>query len=559
MSNAEASPILTTPPSHDPIPEAPPRETTLKTSTATRVALSSGPAASMAEACKNKKKRKQPTQQEEPAHEVASGSDMPPPSGSGPLAPPPSPGLTVPPPTPASPSTVLAREALQFTNAALATNDMMGLTMNMDGPPPSYMMPNFYRDSTLTPIVSPSRNQAPAAFALPILPLPAPDIVMLPVPATAIAPTQPTQPTPTIHAPPPPPGRTVRAATDRANITPLATKTTSVSDRLEEDANDNSNTVGRFLARNPLEMYMDGPMPPIQDDTPASIFDFIDIGLVRKWEQQPGKLIVVPFDNEAQSEDTYEYTCNRILTSIAEITKSQDASVAAPRQSADAADKKQMPLSFLVYNLMSDQADLVLQRHVWSSRAITFHATRFGHSCPNFMFAISGLSTISVKAVHPIVKQVWESKSTQAFIQSLADQVLVEEIEQTRAELTNMLKSLSITRLDTKEAGNILKPRFNIYADSSNISYDILWSRLRTYLRNKPYTSSMECWGTTDKPNFICSNCHGVDHPRGLCPFPGLAGWNGPTKDTGELSTRRNRGTPRTVNRYQSPRLKLRS
>ncbi|KAH9012121.1 hypothetical protein EDB85DRAFT_1900532 [Lactarius pseudohatsudake] len=41
MSNAEASPILTTPLSHNPTPEAPPRETTLKTSTATRVALSS--------------------------------------------------------------------------------------------------------------------------------------------------------------------------------------------------------------------------------------------------------------------------------------------------------------------------------------------------------------------------------------------------------------------------------------------------------------------------------------------------------------------------------------
>ncbi|KAH9020613.1 hypothetical protein EDB84DRAFT_1441753, partial [Lactarius hengduanensis] len=173
------------------------------------------------------------------------------------------------------------------------------------------------------------------------------------------------------------------------------------------------------------------------------------------------------FNNEAQSTDTYESTCNCILTSIAEITKSQDASVAAPRQSAEAANKKQMPLSFLVYNLTSDQADLILQHHVWSSRAITFRATCFGHSCPNFMFTISGLGTISVKAVHLIVKQVWESESTRAFIQSLADQVPVEEIEQTRAELTHMLKLLSITRLDTKEAGNVLKPCFNISYDIS--------------------------------------------------------------------------------------------
>ncbi|KAH9000576.1 hypothetical protein EDB86DRAFT_2827890 [Lactarius hatsudake] len=128
--------------------------------------------------------------------------------------------------------------------------------------------------------------------------------------------------------------------------------------------------------------------------------------------------------------------------------KSQDASVAAPRQSAEAADKKRMPLAFLVYNLTSDQTDLILQCHVWSSRVITFCATCFGHTCPNFMFAISGLGTISVKAVHPIIKQVWESEATQAFIQSLADQVPEEEKEQTRAELDQMLKSMSITRLD---------------------------------------------------------------------------------------------------------------
>ncbi|KAH9166540.1 hypothetical protein EDB89DRAFT_2129651 [Lactarius sanguifluus] len=482
MSNVDSTAMLTDPPSLDPIPEVQPRETTLKTSTATCVALSSGPAASTAEAHKNKKKRKQPAQQEEPAHGIASASDLPMPSGSDILALPPPPGPAVPPPTPASPATDLAREALQFTNVALASEDIMGFALNMEAPP--HLM-----EATPTPIVSPLRNQVLVATTLPILPLPTPDIVMLPAPATTNAPAQPTQRAPTVHAPPTLPGRTNLASAARTNIT-LVTKTTSVSDRLVEAANDNNNEVGRFLACDPLDMYMDGPMPPIQDDMPASIFDFIDIGLVRKWETQSGKLIIVPFDNKAQSPDTYESTCNRILTSIVEITKSQDASVAAPRQSAEATVKKWMPLSFLVYNLMSDQTDLVLQCQVWSSRAITFHATRFGHTCPNFMFAISGLGTISIKDVHTIVKQVWESEST----------------------------------LDTKEVGNVLKPRFNIYADSSNISYDILWSRLRTYLRDKPYTSSMECRGTTDKPNFVCSNCHSIDHPRGLCPFLGLAG-----------------------------------
>ncbi|KAH9048760.1 hypothetical protein EDB84DRAFT_1434044 [Lactarius hengduanensis] len=531
MSNADTTPMLTDT-SHDSVLEAPPRESTLRMSTATCVALSSGPAASTAEACKNKKKHRQPTQPEESTQGVASGSDLLPPSGSVTSALPLPSGPVVPLPTPASPTTDLAREALQFINAALTTEDIMGFTLNMDAPPPSYVMPTFYRDSSLTPIVSPSCNQAPVAFALPILPLSTPDVCANPVP--------PAHPQRT-HTPYPP-RKDHPAIAARTNIAPLVTKTTSVSDRLEEAANDDSNTVGRPLARNPLEMYTDGPMPPIQDDTPASIFNFIDIGL----------LIVVPFDNEAQAADAYEYTCNRILTSIAEITKSQDTSVAAPRQSAEATDKKWMPLAFLVYNLTSEQANLVLQHHVWSSRAITFCATHFGHTCPNFMFAISGLGTISIKAVHLIVKQVWESESTRAFIQSLADQVPEEEKAQTQAKLDHLMKSLSITRLDTKEAGNILKPRFNIYADSSNISYDILWSRLRTYLWNKPYTSSMETRGMTNKPNFHQS-------PKGAVPLPGTGQMEWTNKRHWRDTHLKEWGTPGSVKRYQSPRVKLHS
>ncbi|KAH9178323.1 hypothetical protein EDB89DRAFT_1901866 [Lactarius sanguifluus] len=386
----------------------------------------------------------------------------------------------------------------------------------------------------------------------PFLSLPVPDIIMQPAPPVNTN-TLPQVMT-AAHAPSTPPGRINQPSPIQARTLPPITKLSSISDRLEEVANDNGNSEGRSLSHDPLKKYTNGPMPPIQDATPTSVFDYIDIGLVRKWEKQPGKLIVIPFDNEAQSVDAYESICNRILTSVAEITNSQDVSVTAPKQSAKAADKKWMPLSFLVYNLTKEQADTVLQCSVWSSRAITFHATCFGPTCPNFMFAISGLGTISVKAIYPIVKNVWESETTKDYTQSLADQAPEEEREQTRAELTHVLKSMSITRLDTKEAGNVLKPRFNVYTDSSNISYDVLWLRLCTYLCNKPYKTSMESCGTTDKPPFICSNCHGANHPRGLCPFPELMGWNGPPRDTGETPSHRIRGTPAPLKHYQNIR-----
>jgi len=94
-----------------------------------------------------------------------------------------------------------------------------------------------------------------------------------------------------------------------------------------------------------------------------------------------------------------------------------------------------MPISFLVYNLTTEQANLVLQRKVWSSHAVTFRATHFTPTCPNFMFAIRGLGMISVKIVYPIVKQVWESDATKTYMQSLVDKALDDEKEKVKAEL----------------------------------------------------------------------------------------------------------------------------
>ncbi|KAH9177339.1 hypothetical protein EDB89DRAFT_1902553 [Lactarius sanguifluus] len=303
-------------------------------------------------------------------------------------------------------------------------------------------------------------------------------------------------------------------------------------------------------------------MPKVQDATPTSAFDHIDIALVKEWEAQPGegKLIAIPFDSNAKTAEEREYLCNRILTSITEIMKSQDASVAAPRQSATAADKRLTPKSFLVYNLSSEQADIVLERKVWSSRAITFHVTRFGPACPNFMFAIRGFGTISVKMVYPIVNQVWQSNVSKNYTQSLANEAPEDEQVLVKAELDHVLDTMNIIRLDIKEAGNILKPRFNVYADCSNVSHDRLWSRLRAFLRSQSYTNSMEEYGTTEKTAFICSNCHSVDHPRGLCPFPGTPGWNGPKKEsTGDPNNRRKGGNASGECCYQTPRFNTRN
>ncbi len=318
----------------------------------------------------------------------------------------------------------------------------------------------------------------------------------------------------------------------------------TISARLEEVENDNSNQIGRQPTRNVLDKYTPGPMPPIQDAHPTAPFDNIDINLIKEWEcHLGGKLIAVPFDMDALKPRNHEYLRMKILTVVVEITNAQEASVVAPRPSQAAKKANRLPTSFLVYNITSEQSELLLQRRVWSSRAITFRVTPFAPTCPTFLFALRGFMTIVMKDVYPIVKQVWESELMKTFTTTLTNAVLENEKQKVTLKIDHLLTTMNLIRLDIKEAGNTLNLRFNVYADSSKISHDEVWRRLRTYLFNQTYSLSMQGQGTAQHIPFVCTCCHGADHPRGLCPFPNVTGWNSSKRENGgDFPKRRNGG-----------------
>ena len=106
---------------------------------------------------------------------------------------------------------------------------------------------------------------------------------------------------------------------------------------------------------------------------------------------------------------------------------------------------------------------------------------------------------------------------------------------------------MRVKLLPIKESGNIFAPRFNIYANGSLILQEAVWKRLRNYLAGRVYTSLLLDTGTTEVAPYLCGICHSVDHPRGLCPFPNIEGWNGPSgprrRRTTESARARGRST----------------
>jgi hypothetical protein len=131
------------------------------------------------------------------------------------------------------------------------------------------------------------------------------------------------------------------------------------------------------------------------------------------------------------------------------------------------------------------------------------------------------------KPVLKAVNEVWCDQASLTFLQLICHGLPENLKEQAFTTLQQFVNSLRINKLNTKLRGNTLAPTFNIYANSSLISNDTTWSKIRAFYASRTYALQTQDPGVTVIAPFRCSICHAADHPRGLCPFPLIDGWNG--------------------------------
>jgi hypothetical protein len=187
-----------------------------------------------------------------------------------------------------------------------------------------------------------------------------------------------------------------------------------------------------------------------------------------------------------------------------------------------------MPTVFLIYNLMELQRQTLLNREVWSSKSITFCVTTIEPVHPNYLFSICGFTTKSEDEVKDTVLQVWKGTESQNFLASL-HQTFPENLRyKAGITLQNFIDLLKITMLDTKDPGDAGAPTFNIYIQANLIPDNGLWCLLRNHYASQEYALPFQQPGSASANFFHCTICHSIDHPRGLCTFPAIEGWNGP-------------------------------
>lgn len=311
---------------------------------------------------------------------------------------------------------------------------------------------------------------------------------------------------------------------------------------------DESTTASSDQAPRQLQdKYTSGIMPKIHDEDPASLLAGLDKNQINSWLSiATGKVLVRPFDAEVKYQPNHVRIAKSILAAAKEITGATEAAVAppTPEQKVARLRKSRHPITFLIHEISKADEEILLSREVWSSKEITFQVSPINVKKPDFMFTLTGFVTDSIELVNSCVTETWSDETTDKFLRKLANDAPTEIEKQDRLnEMIEFLESASVQLLDIKREGGQTDPHFNIYADGEVIEDHKLWIELRKFLKGRVYRSATIGEGKATRVDFVCGLCHSHDHPRGLCLFPHVQGWNGGGRNPRFL----NRTEPRRV------------
>ena len=86
-----------------------------------------------------------------------------------------------------------------------------------------------------------------------------------------------------------------------------------------------------------------------------------------------GKVLVHPFDMEVDFQPNHKEIAKTLKAAAIEITRTMLAEVASPNRDKGIpiGRKNLCPQTFLIHNLMKQEADTLLERKIWLSKEIT--------------------------------------------------------------------------------------------------------------------------------------------------------------------------------------------
>ncbi|KAI0047108.1 hypothetical protein FA95DRAFT_1606372 [Auriscalpium vulgare] len=277
----------------------------------------------------------------------------------------------------------------------------------------------------------------------------------------------------------------------------------------------------------PLERSR-GPFPEIHMDSPAEAWYGLAERQVRYWSSLTEVCVLVrTFDQHAHLPENLAASAVAIRKVIMRHVNVPNPIVLTPEASTTALHTTRYPKTFLVRGLSKEHAVVLLTMGVLSTRLITFQVLTRKPRLPRLLVLIAGFDVAATaEAILATVLRTLSQPAVLSFLRGLPDKTKHSPVPCTPDHFLPLLESITVEEIPKRARGNIPAHRYAVISTKSTLVDVDHWHLITQFLASLNYES--HAFGTGRAiPTGHCSLCNGVEHPRGLCPFPLVPGWNG--------------------------------
>ncbi|KAF7797904.1 hypothetical protein EIP86_009110 [Pleurotus ostreatoroseus] len=252
---------------------------------------------------------------------------------------------------------------------------------------------------------------------------------------------------------------------------------------------------------------------------------------VLAWEDHPGfKLIVQIFGYaplDGQIHPPLLNLVNLVSQEIHAFLGTTSCRLCPPIPQGQVTRLNTEPLSMLLRGLTDGETDRLITQGVLSTATISVAFYRWGFSIPHFMGFLTGFSTRDESEVYNIVRSFLDRHLAE-IMHIVNDNPLVSQAIVLQPLADRIVSSLRVSFLDVRGRFGVPNPHFRIYLDLP-VDNHASFSAIRDIFLRGPWHDSFAGVGRFNIVHgSTCGLCHGSDHPRGLCPFLSVPGWQGP-------------------------------
>lgn len=272
--------------------------------------------------------------------------------------------------------------------------------------------------------------------------------------------------------------------------------------------------------------HPDNGFPVVHGRNSTFIFDNMDYDQQVAWLTLPDPHVFIqPLHHGYYPPEIAQEIVGLIKETIETIFDCPAVKVTAPIATSPPHSLDRAPFTYLIRNIPSSVVDSLLKQRCWATQKIAFIVHSPDPQVPSYLGGIQGLNVdtddlpnipqlvtaaFSQEHIHTILAEISESNPT---LSGFSPEERAKQVIQT----------LQIDLLHIRSSGGPLRPIVNLYMTSPSDKDDD-WSRLLQAVASMTYKHAFMGSGTY-YPGWLCSICHSIDHPAGLCKFPHTPGW----------------------------------